>query len=151
MVRHSSPSWSRLPSEKACAGCMISPQAEGTRAGGSRQAGSLAGRLTWCRAWRQSGAGSEAHSSRVCHRKGGTGRGPGSLALAPVVPATRTAIPALWKRPPVLWPKMVAHLPCTGRDRGSHSPSSSCVLLLGNRLVKKTVSMYCIFCTCLHF
>lgn len=26
-----------------------------------------------------------------------------------------------------------------------------CVLLLGNRLVKKIVSMYCIFCTCLHF
>lgn len=40
--------------------------------------------------------------------------------------------------------------PRRGEARAATHSAPPCVLLLGRRLVKKIVSMYCIFCTCLH-
>ncbi|KAF6086206.1 hypothetical protein HJG60_008409 [Phyllostomus discolor] len=110
-------------------------------------------RPPWCvRAPQGPRARAQAAPARLRCRPWHGGRHRPRLLRAAAVLAAQATTPVLWKPPlgPSSRTGALLPRPRRGEARAATHSAPPCVLLLGSRLVKKIVSMYCIFCTCLH-
>lgn len=106
-------------------------------------------RPPWCVPRRARGPGPGRRPPRLCWHPG-MAAGPGFSMPPQSSPRKQPPLCRGSRRWALIRDGRLAPRPRRGGARAAVHAAPPCVLLLGSRLVKKIVSMYCIFCTCLH-